>query len=349
MLELKDINIKLGDFELKNVNLKIEKGDYFVILGLSGAGKSIMLESIAGLQSPDTGKIKLEGKNIIKHKIQNRPVGLVFQDHAVFPHMSVYDNIAYSLKKKLKKSELHKKVEETATLTNINHLLDRDPQTLSGGEKQRVALARTLIREPKILLLDEPLASLDVQLRSGLRALLRKLNRMGQTIIHVTHEYEEAISLASKIAVFQDGEIVQQGDPYEVFKNPVNEFVARFRGVKNFFKVKMIAKERVLLPNNIRMTILPQEEISEGFLMFKSEDVIISLEDQECSACNKFKGIITDIIPSFRGNEIIVDAGISISSFITHQSLKNLDLKMNDEVFLVLKAAVIKYLPHRIN
>ena len=344
MLELENINVHLGDFALKDVNLFVEKGEYYVILGLSGAGKSIMLEAIAGMHQTDAGRIILDKNDITNKKIQHRDVGYVFQDHAVFPHMKVHQNIAYSIKNKFPKDELKRKVEEIAEKVNVSHLLHRDPKTLSGGESQRVALARTLVRDPKILMLDEPFASLDVQLRDDLRALLRNLNREGQTIIHVTHDYEEAISLAQKLAIFQNGKLIQQGTPKEVFANPASQFVARFRGIRNFFTSELKELDVAVTDTNAEVKILPQEEISKGYVMLKSQDIILSKEEDGTSMANHYKGIVTDIVPSFKGNEVVVEADLKLTAFITHQSLKNLELKLGDEVWAAFKASAVNFI-----
>ncbi len=345
MLELKNISLRFKEFALEDVNLNIHEGEYYVILGLSGAGKSLLLECIAGMQTPQQGSIILEGVDITNEKIQNRDVGYVFQDHAVFPHMSVFNNIAYSIKKKFPKDVVKQKVEEAAKFVSINHLLDRQPGTLSGGESQRVALARTLIRNPKCLLLDEPFSSLDVQLRDDLRSLLRKLNRMGRTIVHVTHDYEEAISLAQKVAVFQNGKMIQQGNPFEVFANPVSEFVARFRGIRNFFKSKMILPNRVLVNKGVEVEIIAQKEISEGFIMMNSQDIFICKDKPDQNESNVFKGQITDVVPNFKGNEISIQSSIVLTSFINHKSFKDLQLKVGDEVWACFKPESVKFLP----
>ena len=349
MLKLENIHLGFENFELKDVSIEVEKGEYFVVLGLSGAGKSLLLECISGIKKLENGKIILDGKDITNHKIQDRNVGYVFQDHAVFPHLNVFDNIAYSIKKKFPKSEVKKKVEEITELVNIKHLIYRDTKTLSGGEAQRVALARTLIREPKCILLDEPFSSLDVQLRDDLRALLRKINRMGQTIIHVTHDYEEAVTLAHKVAVFQKGQLIQHGLPSDVFANPKSAFVARFSGIRNFFEGRMIAQDRLKLNEGIDLQILPQEKESPGYALLKSQDVVVSNENFESSICNVFKGYIVDIVPSFKGNEIIIDATIKLTAFISHPSLNKLDLKIGDTVWAGFKASAIKFLPNTTN
>src|SRR5450759_2573688 len=185
MLKLTDINRRLGDFALKDINLEVSDGQYYVLLGRSGAGKTQLLELIAGLEHPDKGTIILDNEDITTRRIQDRKVGIVFQDYAVFPHMTVFGNIAYPLKaRKEDRKSIVEKVENAASAMNIKHILERNTEKLSGGELQRVALARTLITSPRLLLLDEPLSSLDTSLKDDLKSLLRNLNKAGQTIIH---------------------------------------------------------------------------------------------------------------------------------------------------------------------
>jgi ABC-type sugar transport system ATPase subunit len=236
MLKIKDISVRLGKFELNRINFEVSGGEYFVMLGLSGSGKTVLLHVIAGLIRANSGQIFLNGMEISRERIQRRKVGLVFQDSALFPHLNVFGNIAYPMRSmNYSKTEIKKKTGELATLTGVDHLLDRRTKNLSGGEAQRVALARALALEPECLLLDEPLSALDVQLRGELRSLLRQLNKRGQTIIHVTHDYEEAILLAARVGVIEGGTVVQQGLPAEVFQHPRSEFLARFAGIRNFF------------------------------------------------------------------------------------------------------------------
>src|ERR1035437_3071590 len=194
MLRLIDINRKLGSFALSEINLKVTDGEYYVLLGRSGSGKTQLLELIAGLEHPDSGGIFLDNIEITRQRIQDRKIGIVFQDYAIFPHMTVFGNIAYPLRaRKEDKKNIDEKVRKAAEAMNITHILMRGTEKLSGGELQRVALARTLITSPRLLLLDEPLSSLDTSLKDDLKRLLRNLNKAGQTIIHVTHDYGDAI------------------------------------------------------------------------------------------------------------------------------------------------------------
>lgn len=348
MLDLHDISVTFANFSLKSINISVKEGDYFILLGVSGAGKSMVLETIAGLLHPDKGSVFLDGKDITYEKIQKRRIGLVFQDHAIFPHMSVKENIAYSLhgrneSSSEKKNKIHKIAEEIG----ISKFLSRKPSTLSGGELQRVALARTLIQEPKVLLLDEPLASMDIQLRSGLRGLLRSLNRNGQTIIHVTHDYEEALSLGAMIAVIHNGEILQTGTPMEVFQQPKSEFVAHFTGAKNFFRVKTLKEPdftTAIVNDKIAIHLPVEPDDDGGYIIIREEDIILSHQRIDSSAVNNFKGTVVDMIPSRSGMEIIIDIGILIHAIITMESMNRLEITEGTLLWISFKATAIRFI-----
>jgi molybdate/tungstate transport system ATP-binding protein len=313
MLKLTDINRKLGDFALMDINLEIPEGQYYVLLGRSGSGKTQLLELIAGLEHPDKGTIMLDNENITRRRIQNRKVGIVFQDYAVFPHMTVFGNIAYPLRaRKQDKKSINEKVEEAASAMNIKHLLERNTGKLSGGELQRVALARTLITSPRLLLLDEPLSSLDASLKDDMKRLLRNLNKAGQTIIHVTHDYSDAISLAKKVGVIHNGRIIQEGSVDEVFKNPSNRFVARYAGIRNFFRVELSQGNGILsgvTKHNVRFKLEGENSSKDCLLIIKSDAIVLTKEIPVDNELNIVKGKITEIIPSEFGMEITLDAG----------------------------------------
>jgi molybdopterin-binding protein len=348
MLEVKDISKRFVDFCLEDVSFTVEDGDYFILLGESGAGKSMVLETIAGLVGPDTGTILLDGRDITTEKIQNRKIGLVFQDHAVFPHLTVGDNIAYSLHgTRLSKEEKNKKVQAVANELGIGELLKRKPNTLSGGELQRVALGRTLIQQPSILLLDEPLSSLDTRLKSDLRRLLRDIHRKGQTIIHVTHDYEEALSLGTKIAVIHDGKIIQSGTPADVFHHPKSEFIAHFIGVKNFFATKLVTENQCTFAhtcNNLAIRIVTDMRDGEGFILIRGEDILLSALPVETSATNNFMGTVVEIVPNAGGIDVTIDAGIELHALITRESFDKLGLKSGRTCWVHFKATAVRFI-----
>lgn len=234
MIEFKNIEIKYGNFTaIKDLNLDIKEGEFFTFLGPSGCGKTTTLRSLVGFLTPSAGKIVVDGVDITDKPVEKREIGMVFQSYALFPTMTVYDNIAFGLKvKKLSKDEIKKKVYGVAKKIEINETqLFRNVSELSGGQQQRVALARAIVLEPKILCLDEPLSNLDAKLRVGLRGELKRLQKnLGITTLYVTHDQEEALTLSDRIAVFNNGFIEQVGTPYEIYNNSASEFVCDFIG-----------------------------------------------------------------------------------------------------------------------
>jgi len=348
VLKLNNISKQYKDFSLNDISFTVSDGDYFILLGESGAGKSMILETIAGLVSPDKGSILLSDKDITKAKIQKRNIGLVFQDHAVFPHYSVEENIAYPLHSMSLRPEVKKKeVRTIARQLSIDNLLDRRPASLSGGELQRVALARTLVQRPKVLLLDEPLASLDTMLKAELRAMLRNIHRNGQTMLHVTHDYEEALSLGNRIVVITNGEIIQEGTPQEVFQNPKSEFVAHFVGVKNFFPVKIFVENGMTfaqISNTIQVRLITEPSQVNGFMMILGEDILLSKGAIESSSTNNWQGHVVEIVPTAKGIDVSVDIGVVIHALITPESLTKLEIEEGTCCWIHVKATAVKFI-----
>lgn len=346
MLKLKDISVKLGDFELKEINLELDQGDYYVLLGKSGVGKTVLLEIIAGLINPNSGQVFLNNEDITHKKIQKRKVGIVFQDFSVFPHLNVKQNIEYPLKgKKLSKSEKNDLITKYARLTKVSHLLNRGTQNLSGGELQRVALARMLVSKPECLLLDEPLASLDVQLKGGLRNLLREINKNGVTILHVTHDYEEAIALSNKVAVINEGRIIQKGLTKDVFQKPANDFVANFTGIKNFFIADFTVNNTAIINESIEIHVSNSNQLKKGKIIIRGEEIILSNQKIDSSATNNFEGRIMQVIPYLNNHEVIVDIGIDLTVVISEESLLKFKFKKYSKVWVSFKSTAIKIIP----
>lgn len=238
MIEVQGLSIKLGEFQLHGVDLRVESGEYAVVLGPTGAGKTVLLECIAGLHQPSAGKVLIDEVDLTGTPPEKRGVAYVPQDYCLFPHLTVTDNIAFGLRlRHWSSADITQRVAELAELLKIDHLLRRRPLTLSGGEKQRVALARALAIEPRLLLLDEPLAAVDERTRDRLCLELKAVQqRLGATIIHVCHNFGEALALADRIAIFSAGEIRQVGVPEEVFHRPNSRFVATFTGCGNLLE-----------------------------------------------------------------------------------------------------------------
>jgi molybdate/tungstate transport system ATP-binding protein len=338
MLRLISINRRLGDFALTDINLEVSDGQYYVLLGRSGSGKTQLLELIAGLEHPDNGTIILDNVDITRQRIQDRKVGIVFQDYAVFPHMTVFGNIAYPLRvRKADKKYIAGRVEKVAETMNIKHLLERSTNKLSGGELQRVALARTLITSPRLLLLDEPLSSLDTSLKDDLKRLLRNLNKDGQTIIHVTHDYGDAISLARRVGVIHNGRIIQEGSVDEVFKKPSNRFVARYAGIKNFFRVALSREKGSLTgitEHNVKFKLNGVSPGPQSLLLIKSDSIVLTNKMPEDKELNTIKGKITEIIPIESGMEVTIDAGDLFYVNIPASDLGELKLFVEKKVWM---------------
>ena len=234
---IKDAVKRYGDFTaLNGVSLDIREGEFFTLLGPSGCGKTTLLRMIAGFNSIEGGDFYFGEKRINDVAAHKRDIGMVFQNYAIFPHLTVRENVAYGLKaRKTPKKEMEQRVDEALELVQISHLADRKPNELSGGQQQRVALARAFVIEPSVLLMDEPLSNLDAKLRVQMRSVIKKLQRsLGITTIYVTHDQEEALAISDRIAVMKDGNIMQIGTPNEIYAKPQNPFVAGFIGVSNF-------------------------------------------------------------------------------------------------------------------
>ena len=237
-LNIAAVSKRYGDVQaLNNVSLEIRENEFFALLGPSGCGKTTLLRALAGLESLDSGVVTLANEDLLSVPANKRPVNLMFQSYALFPHLNVYDNVAYGLRReKLEKAEIEQRVQDVLKTVALIDQKDRRPSQLSGGQKQRVALARAIVKRPKILLLDEPLSALDKKVRSEMQLELKRLqHEAGITFIIVTHDQEEAMSIADRIALMDKGEVVQIATPVEMYSAPKTKFVADFIGTSNLF------------------------------------------------------------------------------------------------------------------
>jgi len=245
---IKDISKFFGDFRaLNNVSLEIKKGEFFSLLGPSGCGKTTLLRIIAGFENPDKGELTLDGNDVLSLPPNRRQTNTVFQNYSLFPHLTVFENVAFSLRlKRASSSEIKSKVNEYLHLVQLVDHAHKKPNQLSGGQKQRVAIARALINEPRVLLLDEPLSALDAKLRQHMLIELDTIHdKIGITFIYVTHDQQEALSVSDRLAVMNQGDILQIGTPQEIYESPASDFVARFIGETNLYDANVINVEKL--------------------------------------------------------------------------------------------------------
>ncbi len=335
-IQLQSINKNFKQFALINLDLEINKGEYFVILGPSGAGKTLILEIIAGLIKPDSGRI---------HGVSPKKIGFIYQDYMLFPHLNVSENIAYGLKvRKMVKEKIKAVVDDLLAKHNIRHLSERDVSNLSEGEKQRVAIARAMAIYPEILLLDEPTAALDPITRIKTRFLFLNLHReTTSTFIHVTHDFEEAIALADRMAVLLDGRIVQLGKPDIVFNNPINRETADFLGYRNVFGG--IVKAGKMKLRDISISV-PLENAEFAYIAIRSDDIIISKRRIKSSARNSLNGIVKNIVKSPTLVEVHLDVGVLLAIDITRISFEEMGIKVGDPLWATFKVSSIRIFEH---
>lgn len=276
-VELRDVSVKYGDFlALKNVNLQVEAGESLVLLGPSGSGKSTLLRAVAGLTPVSSGSVLIGGVDVTNLPPDKRKVSMLFQDLALFPHLNVFENVAFGLRlRKVPEEEVRRRVKWALELVRLDPsaFMERRIHQLSGGQQQRVALARALVVEPEVLLLDEPFSHVDLDIKNQLLEELKVLhNKLGFTIIYVTHDRFEAVEIGDKVALIKDGQVVQAGRPYDLYKKPRNRFVAEFFGEANVVPAKMLGIDR------------------EGYAVVRPEDVVIG-----GNATYKLRGSVIDV------------------------------------------------------
>ena len=298
IIELKGITKSYGkDTILDNLSLNIKKNEFLTLLGPSGCGKTTTLKIIAGFETADSGQVVFENNIINDIPPYERQLNTVFQKYALFPHMNVYENIAFGLKlKKMPKDVIDQKVKEMLKLVALEGYENRDIEALSGGQQQRVAIARALVNEPKVLLLDEPLGALDMKLRKGMQIELKRIQqKLGITFIFVTHDQEEALTMSDTIVVMNKGEIQQMGSPEDIYNEPANSFVAKFIGESNIVDGTMLDDFKVEFAGRIFNCV------DKGFEKNEAIEVVIRPEDFEMVKYEEgmLKGTVTSVI--FKG------------------------------------------------
>ena len=322
---LKDIckSYDNGFNAVKNINIDIQDKEFVVLVGPSGCGKSTTLRMIAGLEEISSGELYIGDRLVNDVDPKDRDIAMVFQNYALYPHLTVYDNMAFALKlRKLPKDEIDAKVKEAARILDLGHLLDRKPKALSGGQRQRVALGRAIVRNPKVFLMDEPLSNLDAKLRTSMRTEITKLHKsLGTTFIYVTHDQVEAMTMADRIVVMKDGVVQQIATPQEVYDTPNNMFVAGFIGAPqmNFIDVTLVEKD--------------------GEIFAKNDSLNIKLNKGECSALIERNYIGKEVVLGIRPEDIhIEDIFVDNSLDSTFEATVEIGELMGAEIYAYLKA-----------
>lgn len=304
MVKFENIEIKYGDFvAIENLNLDIKEGEFFTFLGPSGCGKTTSLRALVGFLSPSKGKVYVGDKDVTNLPVEKRNIGMVFQSYALFPTMSVYDNIAFGMKvKKASKTEIDQKVHEVAAKIKITESqLKKNVSDLSGGQQQRVALARAIVLEPKILCLDEPLSNLDAKLRIDMRMELKRLQKeLGITTLYVTHDQEEALTLSDRIAVFNNGYVEQVGTPYEIYNESKSEFFCDFIGDINRLKGELLSEVNTQSGANLDTNKTGFVRIERCIIEEKAGYVKLTGKVEEA----EFSGVLTKYVLECHGQEL---------------------------------------------
>jgi molybdate/tungstate transport system ATP-binding protein len=351
-LKIEKLSKQWPNFSLKNINLTVESGEYFALLGPTGAGKTILLETLMGFNKPDTGKIILDGKELTNLPPEKRNIGYVPQSALLFPHLTVYENVCFGLKiRKIKSVDQKEIAAKVLELTNLTKLSDRLPANLSGGEKQKVALARVLALDTQLILLDEPLISVDNVSARELREEIRQLNRtVGKTIIHVTHSTIEAINLASRMAIIQNGEILQVGKPKELVVHPKNVFVAQFLGYENVFTGELVEIKRnfaIVNVNGLKFRIVNKVNfrVSESLsFALLPENIILDCAQPIDPNVNSFSGFIENFEELGLIVIVTVNMGLMFKVALTKSTFIEKSIEIGMKVWLHFNYEDIKLL-----
>jgi spermidine/putrescine transport system ATP-binding protein len=347
MVEVRDVTKRFGDFvALDHVNLEIAEGEFMTFLGPSGCGKTTCLRLISGFEQPTTGQVLIAGRDVSNDPPYKRNVNQVFQSYALFPHLTVRENIAFGLRmKKLPAEAIREKTEWAVAMTSLQGMEDRKPAQLSGGQRQRVALARAIVCEPQVLLLDEPLSALDAKLRTQMRVELKNLQkRLGITFIFVTHDQEEALSMSDRIAVMNKGKVEQIGTAAEIYHNPRTEFVAGFIGETNIVEAEVLERKDGLLfcrlegglglwirdgagaaaGSKMLVSVRPEKIRMHRERPAQGENVFSSRVSSEV-----FKGAVDDMT-------IVTDGGLELRALLANAGETGLDFHEGEEVWCLI-------------
>ena len=350
MVELCGITKRFGDLTVVNdISLQIEQGEFLTLLGPSGCGKTTLLRVITGFESPDAGRVLIEGVDVTDMPPYRRPVNQVFQSYALFPHLTVAENIAFGLRmQKTPAAEIRRRVDSALDLVDLEGLGDRRPHQLSGGQRQRVALARAIAPQPKVLLLDEPLSALDAKLRRAMQLELKRLQRqLGMTFIFVTHDQEEALTMSDRVVVVNNGRIEQMGPVVEVYHKPASAFVADFLGQSNLLEATVVQRDLLGSVCQVRLECGIELRLNAGDIPPTAKKVLIAVRPEKIAvsktrpdADNVFSAVVEEEV--FQGPtdylELAVAQGLVLNAILANESALNESIVRGDRVWCALHA-----------
>jgi spermidine/putrescine transport system ATP-binding protein len=342
MVELRGVGKSFGGYTaLHDVNFEIREGEFMTFLGPSGCGKTTCLRLISGFDTPTKGQILIAGKDVTLDPPYRRDVNQVFQSYALFPHLTIYENIAFGLRmKRVPSSEIKTRVDRVVEMTALGAFVDRKPAQMSGGQRQRVALARAIVCEPKVLLLDEPLSALDAKLRSQMRVELKQLQkRLGMTFVFVTHDQEEALTMSDRVAVINAGRVEQIGTVNEIYYQPATRFVATFIGETNIVEADILSRSagrvRCRLEGGLELLVKDDPRVRDGkvLLSLRPEKVRLAHEDTGGQNCfparisvETFKGAVDDLT-------IVVQGGLELGALLANDGQQEREFHEGEAVF----------------
>ncbi len=345
MLKIENLSLDKGDFSLRDISLEVNKGEFMTIVGPTGSGKTLLLETLVGVNRMKAGRIILDGRDISRDPIGKRDIGIVYQKLFLFPNMDVRQNIMFALRHmRLSRSECGRRFDEMVEMMGIEDIISRSIYNLSGGERQRVALARTMIQNRRLLLLDEPFAALDSITKWDILKQLKSLYNLNKmTVIHVTHDIEEAMFLSDKLGVMDGGRIIQTGSTCDVYEKPVSEQCAQLVKKENIFLMKYDAAEHRLYNANISLYKEGLKDGSEYLVHIPPQDIILSNTNIVTSARNTFQGVVTNTTITSYGIKVNISFNKEeITAFITKRSLTELGLKADARVYLIFKSGSVE-------
>jgi len=345
MLEVKGLSVQLNTFFLSDITFEVQDGEYFFLVGPTGSGKTILLQSIAGLKPISSGEVWINGRNVTPFNLLKRKVGIAFQDYAVYGHLSVRDNISFGVMYRYKTSkEVKQAIDRVVKLLSIEHLLQKRAISLSGGETQKIALARALAIKPDLLLLDEPLSSIDAETKVVYEEELKELhNRLKLPTIHVTHNFEEAITLGDRMAFMWEGRILQIGTPQQVFRHPASEIVARFFMTRNIFQGEVqdaCVGQSVFCVKGQKLAAVTALR-GQRHASIRPENISISREGINHSDVNSLLGTICRISDRGPIAYVTVDVPPEFTCLVLQPALEGMGLKEKQKVFITFEASAV--------